>query len=217
MRGRSMAVLEHLNRPPGRQRKGRGVRSGPNGRPNEHRHISLGTIAKIGGLVAAPLTGGASIPIGLGVGGALDAAGQQGKANEASQQALDAARRDVAARQPFRDQLFASLQQGPAQRQDLSGLFQSQNPFAQSIGPLNPEQPQPTAPIGGNLLGGVVGRFLDKQGLAGLSREELRRRGVTGGIVDRRQRSGGGSRVSAPFPEDEVRFSGRPGEDFSPS
>lgn len=220
MRGRNdMAVLEQLNRPPGRQRRRDGVISPENGRPNEQRHISLGTIAKIGGFVAAPFTGGASIPVGLGVGGAFDAASQQGKANKASEEALEAARRDMAARQPFRDQLFSSLQ-NPAQRQDLSGLFQSQNPFAQNIGPLNPEQPQPTAPLprgGGGLLGGVVDRFLAARGLGGLSKEELRARGVTGGIVDRRQRGGGGSRVSVPVLEDEAtRLGGRLGEDFGP-
>ena len=222
MRGRNdMAVCEHLNRPPGRQRRRDGVISPENGRPNERRHISLGTIAKIGGFVAAPFTGGASIPVGLGVGGAFDAASQQGKANKASEEALEAARRDMAARQPFRDQLFSSLQ-NPAQRQDLGNLFQSQNPFAQNLGPLNPSQPQATAPIGGGSglfggLGGVVQRFLDEKGLAGLSREELRQRGVTGAFVDRR----GGfarKRVSAPVVEDEARRGGgRPGEDFSPS
>ena len=119
-------------------------------RPNERRHFKLpglSTVAKIGGFALAPFTGGASIPIGLGIGGALDAGQQQGRANEASQQALDAARQDMAARQPFRDQLFASLQQGQPQREDLSNLFQSQNPFAQSLGPLNPTQPQAQAPI----------------------------------------------------------------------
>ena len=129
----------------------------------------LGSIAKIGGFVAAPFTGGASIPIGLGVGGAIDAAGQQGKANEASQQALDFARQDIAARQPFRDQLFASLQ-NQAQRPDLSNLFQSENPFAQSLGPLNPQAQQATAPItpaqrsggGGGAVG--VGRGFGNQG-----------------------------------------------------
>ncbi len=109
--------------------------------------FSLGNLAKLGGFVAAPFTGGASIPIGLGIGGALDAGAQQGRANEASQQALDAARQDMAARQPFRDQLFASLQKGPAQRQDLSNLFGSENPFAKTLGPLNPGAPQTTAPV----------------------------------------------------------------------
>ena len=133
--------------------------------------FSLGNLAKLGGFVAAPFTGGASIPIGLGVGGAIDAAGQQGKANEASQQALDFARQDVEARQPFRDQLFASLQGGQAQRPDLSNLFQSENPFAQSLGPLNPQAQQATAPIapptiarprGGGAVG--VGQGFGKQG-----------------------------------------------------
>ncbi len=137
--------------------------------------FSLGNLAKLGGFAAAPFTGGASIPIGLGVGGALDAAGQQGKANEASQQALDAARRDMESRQPFRDQLFASLQQGPAQRQDLSGLFQSQNPFAQSTGPLNPEQPQPTAPL--PQAGGVRPRGGGRSGRAQLPGSEFERPG----------------------------------------
>ena len=108
--------------------------------------FSLSNLAKLGGFAAAPFTGGASIPIGLGIGGALDAGAQQGRANEASQQALDFARQDIAARQPFRDRLFASLQQGQPQRQDLSNLFQSQNPFAQSLGPLSPAQQQPIAP-----------------------------------------------------------------------
>lgn len=108
--------------------------------------FSLGNLAKLGGFVAAPFTGGASIPIGLGIGGALDAGKQQGRANEASQQALDFARQDVQSRQPFRDQLFASLQQGQPQRQDLSNLFGSENPFAQTLGPLNPQQ-QTMAPI----------------------------------------------------------------------
>ena len=79
--------------------------------------------------------------------GTVLASKQQGKANKASQQALDFARQDVEARQPFRDQLFASLQQGQPQRQDLSNLFGSQNPFASELGPLNPAQPQMTAPI----------------------------------------------------------------------
>ncbi len=109
--------------------------------------FSLSNLAKIGGFAAAPFTGGASIPIGLGVGGALDAGAQQGKANEAQEEAMAAMRADLAARQPFRDQLFASLQQGQPERQDLSNVFQSQNPFAQSLGPLNPEQPQAMAPI----------------------------------------------------------------------
>ena len=109
--------------------------------------FSLGNLAKLGGFALAPVTGGASIPIGLGVGGALDAAGQQGKANKASQQALDFARQDIEARQPFRDQLFASLQQGQPQRQDLSNLFGSENPFAKTLGPLNPQAQQTAAPI----------------------------------------------------------------------
>lgn len=106
----------------------------------------LSTLAKVGGFAAAPFTGGASIPIGLGVGGALDAASQQGKANEAQEQAMAAMQQDLAARQPFRDQLFASLQNQP-QRQDLSGMFQSENPFASALGPLNPQQQQAAAPI----------------------------------------------------------------------
>ncbi len=109
--------------------------------------FSLGNLAKLGGFVAAPFTGGASIPIGLGIGGALDAGKQQGRANEASQQALDFARQDVESRQPFRDQLFASLQGGQPQRQDLSNLFGSENPFAQNLGPLNPQAQQMTAPV----------------------------------------------------------------------
>ena len=108
--------------------------------------FSLGNLAKLGGFIAAPFTGGASIPIGLGIGGALDAGKQQGRANRAQQEGLDVARQDIAARQPFRDQLFASLQ-NQAQRPDLSNLFQSQNPFAQTLGPLNPEAQQTTAPI----------------------------------------------------------------------
>ena len=129
----------------------------------------LSPVAKIGGLVAAPLTGGASIPIGLGIGGALDAGSQQGKANAASQEALDAARADMASRQKFRDQLFASLQQGQPQRQDLSGLFQSQNPFAQSTGPLNPEQQQPTAPLPQAVPQGVGGGLGGPRGGRGRS------------------------------------------------
>ena len=119
--------------------------------------FSLSNLAKLGGFAAAPFTGGASIPIGMGIGGALDAGQQQGRANEASQQALDAARQDMAARQPFRDQLFASLQQGQPQREDLSNVFQSQNPFAQSLGPLNPTQPQAMAPIAPPPIGGGRG------------------------------------------------------------
>ncbi len=108
------------------------------------------TLAKVGGLAAAPFTGGASIPIGLGIGGALDAGSQQGKANQITDEQLEAARRDMAARQPFRDQLLTSLQ-NPAQRQDLSSLFAgSQNPFARNLGPLNPQAAAPpqSAPIG---------------------------------------------------------------------
>lgn len=215
MREREDMVLQNLNRPFGRQRRNDGVISSENGRPNERRHIKLpglSTLAKIGGFVAAPFTGGASIPIGLGIGGALDAGSQQGKANEASQQALDFARQDVTARQPFRDQLFASLQQGQPQREDLGSLFQSANPFAQTLGPLNPAQPQTMAPVGGGgFLGNTVQDFLAKRGLGGLGVEELRARGVTGGIVDRR-RGGSASftgRGRAPFLEDEERFSGR--------
>ncbi len=125
--------------------------------------FSLSNLAKLGGFAAAPFTGGASIPIGLGIGGALDAGAQQGKANKASQQALDFARQDIEARQPFRDQLLASLQQGQPQRQDLSNLFGSQNPFASELGPLNPAQPQMAAPIAQGLpvsrRGGGSGRF----------------------------------------------------------
>ena len=128
--------------------------------------FSLSNLAKIGGFAAAPFTGGASIPIGMGIGGALDAAGQQGKANEAQEEAMAAMRADLAARQPFRDQLFASLQQGQPERQDLSNVFQSQNPFAQSLGPLNPTQPQamaPVAPVGQPSGGGrgFAGRVAD--------------------------------------------------------
>ena len=103
--------------------------------------FSLGTLAKLGGFAAAPFTGGASIPIGLGIGGALDAGAQQGRANQAQQEGLDFARQDVLSRQPFRDQLFQSLQQGQPQREDLSGLFRSANPFAQALEPQ--AQPQP--------------------------------------------------------------------------
>ncbi len=133
----------------------------------------LGGAAKIGGFALAPFTGGASIPIGLGIGGAIDAGQQQGKANQASQQALDFARQDVEARQPFRDQLFASLQQGQPQRQDLSNVFQSENPFAQALGPLNPTQPQaaPIAPQGaqpqGPQLPPDAARFLAGRGRGG--------------------------------------------------
>ena len=128
--------------------------------------FSLSNLAKLGGFAAAPFTGGASIPIGLGIGGALDAGQQQGRANEASQQALDFARQDIEARQPFRDQLFASLQQGQPERQDLSNVFQSQNPFAQSLGPLNPTQPQAMAPVAPGAppvqgRGGFAGRVAD--------------------------------------------------------
>lgn len=149
--------------------------------------FSLSNLAKLGGFVAAPFTGGASIPIGLGIGGALDAGAQQGRANEASQQALDAARQDVAARQPFRDQLFASLQGGQAQRPDLSNLFASENPFAKSLGPLNPEAPQMAAPLPPAPVG---------QGGFGAQRPN---RGVRGG---------GGSGRFRPFLEDEGRFGG---------
>ena len=185
-------ILEHLNR------------------PNEQRHIGLGTLAKIGGFIAAPFTGGASIPFGLGVGGALDAGSQQGKANAAQQEALDAARQDIAARQPFRDQLFASLQ-NRAQRPDLSNLFESQNPFARTLGPLNPEAQQTTAPITRQgsgftgFIGGIGQKFLDDRGLGGLSAEELRARGVTGLLVGRQR----GGRNLGPFTEDEERFGGR--------
>ena len=108
--------------------------------------FSLGNLAKLGGFIAAPFTGGASIPIGLGIGGALDAGSQQGRANQAQQEGLDFARQDVLSRRPFRDQLFQSLQQGQPQREDLSDLFRSANPFAQALGPLNPEAQAPIAP-----------------------------------------------------------------------
>jgi hypothetical protein len=88
----------------------------------------------------------------LGVGGlipanSLNAAQQQGQANTLSQEAVDFARQDIERRQPFRDQLFASLQQGQPQRQDLSNLFGSANPFAKSLGPLNPQAQQAAAPV----------------------------------------------------------------------
>jgi hypothetical protein len=123
----------------------------------------LGPLATIGGVVAAPFTGGASIPIGSAIGGALSSAGQQGKANEITDEMRAAARADMAARQPFRDQLTQSLQ-NPAQRQDLSSLFAgSQNPFAQNLGPLNPTTPQMAGPIAPSVRGrggGGSGRFL---------------------------------------------------------
>ena len=97
--------------------------------------------------------------------GAITSARKQGQANKVSNEALAAARADLAARQPFRDQLFASLQGGQAQRPDLSNLFGSQNPFASELGPLNPAQPQMTAPIAPpqglpvSRRGGGSGRF----------------------------------------------------------
>ena len=184
--------------------------------------FSLGNLAKLGGFIAAPFTGGASIPIGLGIGGALDAGSQQGRANQAQQEGLDFARQDIESRQPFRDQLFASLQ-NRAQRPDLSNLFESQNPFARTLGPLNPEAQQTTAPITRQgsgftgFIGGIGQKFLDDRGLGGLSAAELRQRGVSGLLVDRMERqSQRGGRRSAPlgggvsaFLEDEERFGGR--------
>ena len=203
MRGRDMDPLQHLNRPPGRQRRNDGVISPENGRPNEQRHISLGDIVK-GVFGATP------------VGGAINAGINQGKANEANEEALGFARQDIQARQPFRDQLFASLQ-NRAQRPDLSNVFASQNPFASNLGPLNPQDPQAQAPLGGGLLGNTVRDFLANRGLGGLSAAELRARGVTGALVDGR----GGRRSaplrggeSAPFTEDEERFGGRFEGDF---
>ena len=122
----------------------------------------LGPLATVGGLVAAPFTGGASIPIGAAIGGAIGSANQQGKANEITDEMLQRAQADRAARQPFRDQLMQSLQ-NPAQRQDLSSMFASENPFSRNIGPLNPSAPQTAGPVappqggggGGGLMGGV--------------------------------------------------------------
>ena len=155
------------------------------------------TLAKVGGFAAAPFTGGASIPIGLGIGGALDAGQQQGRANEAQEQGLEAMRQDLAARQPFRDQLFQSLQ-NPAQRQDLSGMFASENPFASALGPLNPQAQQATAPVGptGPPPGGVDPRMAQALGLRGM-----------GG------RGGGSGRFRDEFRENEQRFGGRFGGD----
>ena len=164
--------------------------------PNEQRHIGLGTIAKLGGFALAPFTGGASIPIGLGVGGAIDAGQQQGRANQAQQEGLDAARADLAARQPFRDQLFQSLQ-NPAQRQDLSNVFGSENPFASALGPLDPQAQQATAPVMPG-PGGIDPRIAQARGL-GL-------RGAGG-------RGGGSGRFREEFIENERRFGGRFGGD----
>ncbi|KKK87834.1 hypothetical protein LCGC14_2749250 [marine sediment metagenome] len=138
---------------------------------NFFKKLAFGVAPKLGATLAAPFTGGASLaalPLiegGLGALGAIQAGQQQGRANEASQQALDFARQDIEARQPFRDQLFASLQQGQPQRQDLSSLFGSQNPFASELGPLNPAQQQMAAPIAPpqglpvSRRGGGSGRF----------------------------------------------------------
>ena len=116
--------------------------------------------------------------VGLGLLGSFLSSKQQGKANRAQEEGLDFARQDIAARQPFRDQLFASLQQGQPQRQDLSNLFGSQNPFAQALGPLNPEAQQTTAPITPPIAAPIAqrlrrgGRSFGQQGLG--DRERIR-------------------------------------------
>ena len=116
----------------------------------------MGLFDKLKGL--APFIGPA-----VSVLGSVLGSRKQGEANEVAREGVDVARQDIAARQPFRDQLFASLQ-NQAQRPDLSNLFGSENPFATTLGPLNPQAPQATAPIQGpppqfpGNLGGIRSR-----------------------------------------------------------
>lgn len=112
----------------------------------------LGSIGRFGlGLIPGGRTALDVAQLGLGVIGTVQGARQQGQANQLSREAIEAARADQAARQPFRDRLTQSFD-NPAQREDLGGIFASENAFARPIdrpelGPIGPQGPG-LGPIG---------------------------------------------------------------------
>ncbi len=69
---------------------------------------------------------------GSAVSGAIGSAENQGRANELIEAAIQRQRQEFAARQPFRDLLQQRIGNQP-QRQDLSTLFQTENPFSRPV------------------------------------------------------------------------------------
>ena len=85
---------------------------------------------------AGGLLGAASkyAPLVLGGIQAVQTASQQSRANDLQNQALGFAKQDYAGRQPFREALMAKLSAPTPTAPDLSGLFQSSNPYGRRYG-----------------------------------------------------------------------------------
>ena len=108
--------------------------------------------------------------LGLGAIGAIKGSKQSKRADELNRAAIESARADRAARQPFRDQLLGAIQGPRAQREDLGAIFGTENPFDRPIPRPEAEALPPPPPAGFSSVGRAARSLARPRGRGDLGR-----------------------------------------------